>query len=227
MTEAELASIPLEKPEGAGKLWGGVSHGALLTALKREFKRHGAKTAPAKAEAYRGDADVVVCFRVAFAGGLVAPEGWDFAVAFTQSNARRHKPWFYLGIQNKLTNTGVVFARVEGDRHTKGTNVNVMARRVCRELASCAKKGLRAWAKADAETPTENEYNAILIKLGRKQIVPWSRVGRADRLFHGVKESLQDLIVVSGVVIGMNPPIKQPLMLLNAFKCIAANGRGY
>lgn len=211
---ADLSKTPItDPPRGPGKLWQGVQHGAVVNALltkmgDRQFT-HAHRNVRCWTSANGGDA------AAAFPVDRPTIKGWA--------------PWLGLFMSNRQTEILTVFCgavRTDGGHAvvTAGMSRFKDARWMYTthfDLKYVVEETWEWWdlhlpdvpghmrRMADADCP-EPRVNHLLMAVGRREVLPWSRVGAADRRFRkdGGK-TLLDLHRAVGTALAQANPIHQ------------------
>lgn len=214
LTLADLRKTPItDPPRGPGKLWQGVQHGTLVDAL------FGGLTDKEFTPAHKNTR----CWTSA--------DGGDAAAAFPVYRAfvKDWTPWLGVFMSNRQTEILTVYCGAVRDADGHAVVTNCLSRfKDARwmytthfDLKYVVSESWAWWERhrkdraelvarlAEAECP-EARSNHLLMATGRREVLPWSRVGAADRRFRADKgRTLLDLHRAVGTALAQANPIHQ------------------
>lgn len=222
MTLSALHRLTLEKPSRARSYWVGVNHGILLDTLQEEMYRNGWIWEFRTFAVARNGADMVAAYHFTIPG-LPAPEGHEWSLGLTTSNALRRRMRLTVGTWVTRGGFGFVSSELVAPKHT----VNF-------DLRAHLREGLTKWATragkvaAEVEVLKRAELNPrqidhIIMQAGRNGAVPWGLLGEVDSFYdHPSLPELANggawaLFAAAAQVIRKSPPMLQ-MDRLNLFR---------
>lgn len=184
----QLAAVLFRPPLDAGRLWWGVPHAELAGAFEDGFAAAGWQIADRAFCVGTGGTELLAVW------GLTPPEGrgeprpplgQGFAFATRVSYRRRRSFRVYAGVSDLAAGCVVWLERLLlGGRHRPPLRQRTLPQHVRRCLtwfrARCLIAG-RAVAELRGKHLDASRCEHLLLEAGRRRLLPWSRLGRADR----------------------------------------------
>lgn len=219
-------------PRGQGKLWKGVQHGTLVDAVMDHGRDAHALTYDRSRVAVWTTEDGGDCAVTVPVGG-----GREF-------DRRGMTPHLGLIMSNRQTEVLTVFCGAVGNDGLKFVNSRLSRNKDVRwnytihfDVGYVRAAVWRWWLRQlpavlddrqrlEQAEASPGRVNNILMAVGRKELLPWSRVGGADRAFKLAEgKTLLDLYRAAGVPLSLSNPIVQLKSgwRLNSLLCSAAS----
>ncbi len=140
------------------------------------------------------------------------PEGFNLCFGVRNTENRRRKLEFYGGIVCKRTGVGIPLRTryTRGRKHSLNLDIYYEVMSALDTFNMQADTFDDQLAKLQERTLSDSEIMWYLREAGRREIMPWSRIGRIDKLIqeNGYKQAYH-LLLAFCIVSGMNPPIVQ------------------
>lgn len=195
LSPAELRSVPVVGPPKPGRRWKGVPHGDIADALVNRG-RLDLKLPLERADVrgWTGRCDADFCLRIPVPGVAKFPAGVVPVLAALGSNAQKEGLTFYCGIEaDGDLKTGLVTAALSKHRdpawnYTTSFDLKLVVERVWEWWLRKLDRAADAWVRLSEEKVSMARAAHLLMNVGRKEIIPWSRVGAADKRFRAVKD---------------------------------------
>lgn len=217
----ELAQYHLYVPPRAGGYWKGIRHWDLVNLFLDQLRARQwffgrLRLAVSKDETnMAGSCDV-------FPFGLPEIAGADFSLGILNSNSQEFALRLMAGLRVKSSDTGVVLAEFQLGRSTIGNDMKESIDKALGEAYLEARLFRPKVDQLQVERLSERQVVDLLIRVGRKGLLPWSRVGAADVLFRvAAEKTAWNLLVSFAEAAKMNPPIQQMDQLLKIYQMIS------
>ena len=194
--------FPLEPPKKATRHWQGIPHRELIRSLLRQtkgWKRKGLTIHLSKDR-----------FEMAATLTLYPTPDRPVQIGVLNSNSMQSQLTFYSG--SVVGKQGLSLDKHLAGKHRIGINLDWQCANAITEVV--AEVGFSDYHQIVEEFKqtklTLEEIQTALTKAGRKGLMPWSRLGRIDRLLFGnLRISKLDVLLAFAEVAKMNPPLKQ------------------
>lgn len=181
---SKLKSVVPVKPENAGHTWQGIPHHTLLTAVEDQLAdAFGLKTVDRRIILWYHDQRMSAAVRVAKDGeendttelwfGVDASNGGDKVIQFYAGGVHADTP--------------MVMDRWSGSRYTFSFSLPDEVARAATIWWESAKEFRHV--VATMKRLAIPNYEEVLIQMGRKAIVPWTKIAQADRVWAGGGQS--------------------------------------
>lgn len=183
LTFQELRAVPVTAPADPGKLWQGVSHGDLMTHLLAEAVDRGIERDVKESRYWVSPDGGEMAAAVCVPGGTAAAVPYLGVVA---STTQRRVLTVFSGTVDPATRAATVPAVMSRSKdpkwmYTTHFDPDYVAAKVWKWWAAAQKEYKdvnRILAAAEVSNPLRDR---LLMAVGRKGILPWSRIGVADR----------------------------------------------
>lgn len=219
----QLSKLPApKKPANAGEYWVGVKHSELLREICNACTRKGWECTLREIALSNDKADMVATFSILCSFGP-----GEFELGVITSNARRHALKFFPGFYSKEHKFGTVLGEVFVGQKREGASeeFNLSARldealEEVERLAGAISGLLSLWALAELSA---RAVDSLLCDIGRKGILPWSRLGKMAFELNTEAQKGDDAVPLFAAfsafsdVVRESPPLSQ-LDQLNEFR---------
>jgi hypothetical protein len=192
-TIAQLQDIPLNRPSKAGARWKGVQHGDMVNALVTEFHKREWEVLSSQfaLDGPKEDktADMVGAFDLRLPN-MDAPEGQEFSLGIMTSNGMRRATKYFVGTKVMVCNNGCSVGEIILHRkHTLNFNLEDAIRPALNEYVIAASKAKDLVAQLRHRDLGQAESDHLLLEAGRRQMLPWSRIGAVDAEYRNPQHS--------------------------------------
>ncbi len=184
-TLKDVQAVKLQDPRGRriGAYWQGVPHGELMDCVLKECQRRRWTVGQQKYSLSKDKADLAMALELKIPK-LEVPEGQVLCLGVLTSNAMRRALRIVVGSTVLVCQNGVVSGEVVLSRkHTIHFSIQDEIKDALDTYLLKA-HGLMDTVLGLQQSPlTLEEAEHILMQAGRKEIMPWSRIGKVDAEF--------------------------------------------
>ena len=179
----EVQRVKLERPRDAGRIWTGIPHGELINALHDEADSRNWKRSNHQFSLSGDKADLVGAFELDVKD-IQPPDGMKLSIGFITSNARRRALRVVVGTRVLVCNNGMAVGEILlQHKHTNRWSLYDsigMAFDLYEDRARRIPEFVNRLK--ESELPSNGAaYYHVMISAGRKQIMPWQRLGLVDK----------------------------------------------
>lgn len=220
-TLKQIEAVKLVPPANAGDRWKGIPHKKLVEAITNRVVERGLIIAEWRFHLSRDNADLVAAAIMrrkqppADAGPVELPAPLVPSIGVKVSNARRGAPHFYAGTVCPVTGAALVVGEWLSGRYEQDFSI-----------VNTCKEAFHWWDGAISTVPNavhalkaykmpNDVAEQVLFNAGRANIMPWSRIGKVDRLWRKSGEKTAwELLRIFGGVTSINTPRDQMNQML-------------
>lgn len=207
VTLPALKKVKLRKPPEAGFRWNGIKHSDLVEAIISHAERGGLRMIEFRGHLERGGYDLTASLTFTPLGIKNLPDGYLPSVGFTTSNRRKKALRFYAGVVHKDTDTPIVLAQMTAGRSDQNQTLDDLMQQVFEWWTETVERVAPVIRNLKETVPSSQEVQSTLFVAGRGGMMPWSRIGKIDKLFKG--GSALTLLNTFSRIAGMNAPGEQ------------------
>lgn len=220
-----LHEIPLVRPKGAGPVWQGIQHGALVDAIHDQALFMGWKITNEVFSVNKTGTNLAAAFGLEIPG-LEPPKDMEFSMGVLTSNNMERTLKLVVGTNVFVCHNGCATGQVVlNKKHTRRFDLAEGLEEAFidyRDQAANVKTVVAGLQRTPLTRPTAEN---ILCEAGRQGIMCWSRIGDVDAEYHnprfsdhGVGTSWAMLNAFTWVV-KRDPPLEQ-MTKINAFRAL-------
>ena len=223
VSDQDLNSIPLERPQKAGNYWEGIQHGTLVHAFKDEIRSRGWNITEQRFSLSKDKADLAGAFSLEIEG-VDPPEGQTLSIGFITSNAMRIATKVLVGANVMVCRNGMATGEiVMQKKHTHGFNLFQEIENSLDQYIPKAQKINHIVTSLRETELSATNADRVLMQAGRNRLMPWSRIGAVDKEYrnptfaeHG-KGTSWALLQAFTHTVKRNPPMQQ-MEQMNSFR---------
>lgn len=228
VNESQLSEIPIYKPQKAGQFWQGIQHGELVNTLKTQIEKKQLKILEEKYSVSNCGSELVGAY------GLSSPffdlgEEQELALGFITSNAMKNRLKIFVGSKIFVCSNGMVSGEVVmKKKHT-----------IRLKLVEEISLAIDTYVEKIKEIPiitnklksielSQPNSDLILMEAGRKNILPWSRIGQVESEYRNPtyndfnEKTGWGLLNAFTHIVKKSPPLKQ-IEQINDFRELLVN----
>lgn len=205
----KLKGVEVQEPEDVGRAWKGVKHYDLIQALSSAAGKKGLLFVEHKIHLWYFDQRL--CASVKVASEKASPDHprqkW---IGIEASNRGDQLLKFYVGAT--VGDIPIIVDAFNGGKYTTGFILEQEAERAMTIWGSNVKDAFAEWDKLDDGKLNELLLEYILVKCGRLKILPWSKLGTADKKIAacgGKNKTMLDVYRGLAMTIGLTSGPKQ------------------
>lgn len=206
----ELKRIPCIRPEGAGCHWQGNPHHELVGEIIATAETLDYQIVETTIVTNTDHSEMVASFTLS--NPRLTTDYGPMSVAVSTSNNRRKATSFHHGIIAGEIGVPLGLYPIRA-RHTTRTfserNVFQIIRDLLKRLPGIVKHYPSTIMRLIRKSLTQEEIQQHLISMGREKIIPWSRIGLADRIIGTGSSSAWATLLALCNVTRLNPPLTQ------------------
>jgi hypothetical protein len=225
LTLEQLHEIPLVRPKGAGPVWQGIQHGALVETLKDQALFMGWKVTEEVYSVSKGGTSLAGALALEIPG-LPAPEGQTFSMGVLTSNNMERTLRLVVGTNVFVCHNGCATGQVVlRKKHTRNFDLAASLEDAFGKYREEAANVKTIVANLQHTPLTRTMEEAVLCEAGRQGIMCWSRIGEVDAEYHNPRFSDHGmgtswaLLNAFTWVVKKNPPLEQ-MTQINAFRSL-------
>jgi len=204
-------------PPGAGPRWRPAGHVGLVRAVLAAAADRGWRLSNFKHHLAAGGADLAASWD-AEAAWVEPPPGAAFSVGVVNSNARHFALRLYAGLRYSKEGFGLALAEVPLGRHTAGHDPEAEVREAVRGLN--LRRLAAAVARLEKAVLSERRAAEVLVTAGRRRLLPWGRLGRAELCWRHGEKTAWRLLRCLARECARNPPLRQLPQLFALYKLL-------
>jgi len=180
----QLRATPLETPDNAGRYWQGIQHGRLVDVLSMQIQNRGWEITESRFSLSKDKADLAGAFKMRLPG-VDTPEGMDLSLGFITSNALRKSLKMVVGAVVQVCNNGMATGEiVMQKKHTKQFSLSDEITKSLDEYEIKSRNLKETVTQLRQRELSQVESDQILMEAGRRQLMPFSRIGAVDKEYH-------------------------------------------
>lgn len=223
-----LQKIKLQRPIRAGGRWQGVPHHTLISTVEKIGGERGWKPEVQCLIVANAGADLTAVIRLDPPAKIRPPAGCLPCLGLQSSNSGRKVLQYFVGWWEPSIKSGYCFHKFPGARYEKGLDLTQEIDRTLDEYQlniTCVRLVRDEMERTELK-PTRRSN--LLVAMGAKGYMPWSRVGRVDEEQCRLAEQYQPkgeviipewtIMQAFSTVVGMNTPVNQMESLHGFYK---------
>ena len=224
LTLEKLSKVKFKRPKNAGKYWQGIPHYDLIwnilnhidtlnyTILDKQWIVDEGRICLAL---NKDKSDMVACLEISISS-IQLPNGIIPSLGIINSNSMRSSLKTYVGLVVKPANNGIViaspFLKV---KHTIHLDLENLTEAIISTFHQKLKRAPEFIESLKTKELLTDEINRILIEVGTKNIMPWSRIGQV--IDNSGKWTAWKLLNAFSNITKQSPSFNQ-LEMLNRFR---------
>lgn len=182
-TDAELACIPLVKPEKASERWKGVPHFDLVKTLENRMDAAGWGFQDRKISVDKTMSDMVGAWNINVPGFGEMPDQ-QLAIGFQHSNRMKRSLRLLVGSEVRVCTNGLAIGQVVlNKKHTINLDLDAEIDEALKRYIEIAKEIPILTNRMKARELSTTEADHILMEAGRSGLVGWSTLGDVSEEF--------------------------------------------
>jgi len=221
-TTENLKSVQLVRPERAGSVWKGVPHYDLATALLEALRSRGINVKNTQwAVTGLHDAKITGAMDIDFPEvfNVPVPEDMQYTLGVCGSNDLQIALTFYVGARHKERSYGLVTSQhVLKKKHTLNLKLGEKISEGVEAYISGCRDIVSELDRLKAIDITAAEAEHIILEASRRNIVPWSRLGKLDKQYFNPSEADIEYGLSGETAWGMYNAFSRVVMLAPAMK---------
>lgn len=176
-TDAELAAMPMVKPEKASERWKGVPHFDLIKTIEDRMDAAGWGFTDRKVSVDKTMSDMVGAWNIQMPGFNEMPD-MQFAIGFQHSNRMKRSLRILVGSEVRVCTNGMAIGEVVlNKKHTVNLDLGSEIDEALKRYVEIAKEIPIVTERMKARELSTTEADHILMEAGRTGLVGWSTLG--------------------------------------------------
>lgn len=213
---------PCVKPDNAGLYWKEINHFKLADSLRNALLDHSWNVTNERYIVSKDSYDFACSFGIDFPKEeenlLFTPH-----IGVVNSNARRFSTRWFAGVVTPNLGVGVVLFKGDSRKHGPNFLISKENERFVKQCKKAMPRFLERINSLKSTPVSEPEIVRALILCGRSGIIPWSRIGDADRTSQRITNRWGLLVSICHQI-ERGPPLLQMMRKLRAKRIIETAG---